>query len=155
MCVWKAVRTKQELLICTCMINRDKNLWSSRHFNRKCGSESFIVSMLNNCFPTLFLPSSFPRNLWKWFSPFSHEFQYNVMSPLWLLHQLCLARTWLRSNRASNNDWEKGLDSLSGYMRWAKSVLILKGDNLRILGIHPVSLQKPNLNLYFSTKFEK
>lgn len=108
-------------------------------------SQYWITASL--LFPTL------PRNLWKLFSPFSHEFQYNVMSPLWLL-QLCLARTWLRSNRASKDDWEKGLDSLSGYVRRAKSVLILKGDNLRIQGIHPVSLQKPNLKNSW-TKFKK
>lgn len=149
MCVWKAVSTKQELLICTCMINRDIKTCIIYEDHVTLTGNSAVNLLLSQCWITaflLFFSSTFPRNLWKWFSPFSHEFQYNVMSPLWLLHQLCLARTWLRSNRASNNDWEKGLDLLSGYMRWAKSVLILKGDNLRILGIHPVSLQKPNLN---------
>lgn len=38
---------------------RPKNmhhLWRSLNFSRKCGSESFLVSMLNNCFPTPFFP---------------------------------------------------------------------------------------------------
>lgn len=160
MCLWSAVSTKQEapqLLNYTCKINRViKKCIIYEDPSTLTGNAAVNIFFLSQCWITasLLFPT-LPRNLWKLFSPFSHEFQYNVMSPLWLLHQLCLARTWLRTNSASKDDWEKGLDSLSGYVRRAKSVLILKGDNLRIQGIHSVSLQKPNLNLNSWTKFEK